>query len=140
MQKSTLRLVAPAVENRTVTPRRRPNAELRPREYLTEAEIDKLIVAAKRNRWRQRDSTMILIAFRHGLRVSELIGLEWSDIGYESATLHVRRAKGGATAVHPLQGDELRALRRLQREQEPKSTFISTSERGSPFSAAGFAR
>ncbi len=50
MQKSTLRLVAPAVENRTVTPRRRPNAELRPREYLTEAEIDKLIEAAKRNR------------------------------------------------------------------------------------------
>src|SRR5262245_11532090 len=125
MQKSPLRLVAPAAENRTVTPRRRPNAELRPREYyLTEAEIDKLIEVAKRNRWGQRDAIMILVAFRHGFRVSELVVLQWSDIGYESATLHVRRAKGGATAVHPLQGDELRALRRLQREQEPKTTFI----------------
>ena len=140
MTKSTLRLVAPATDNRTVTPLRRPNAELRPREYLTEVEVEALIEAAKRNRWGQRDSTMILVAFRHGLRVSELCGLEWSDVAFEGATLHVRRAKGGATAVHPLQGDELRALRRLQREQQPTSTFLFTSERGSPFTVAGFAK
>ena len=73
MTKSRLKLVAPATVKRTVTtPRRKPNAELRTREYLTEAEIKRLIGAAKANRWGHRDSTMILTAYRHGLRVSEL--------------------------------------------------------------------
>ncbi len=101
MAKTTLKLVSPATEKRTVTPLRRPNSELRPREHLTEREIGKLIEAAKRNRWGQRDSTMILIAFRHGLRASELCGLQWSDIEFETGTLHLRRAKGGTTATHP---------------------------------------
>ena len=77
MAKSNLRLVSPASGNRTVTPLRRPNSALRPREHLTEREVEKLIDAAKRNRWGQRDATMILIAFRHGLRASELCGLQW---------------------------------------------------------------
>src|SRR6266851_10108508 len=63
MDKSGLRLVSPTKVNRTVTPTRRPNAELRPREHLTEIEIDKLIAAAKGNRWGHRDAAMILIAF-----------------------------------------------------------------------------
>jgi integrase len=100
-----------AQENRTVTLLRRCNSELRPREHLTEREIDKLIATAKGNRWRLRDSTMILIAFRHGLRVGELCGLQWSDVEFETATLHLRRAEGGTTTTHPLLGDELRALR-----------------------------
>jgi integrase len=57
-----------------------------------------------------------------------------------STTLHVRRAKKGSSSAHPIIGDELRALRRLKREQEPKSAFVFTSERGAPFSTAGFAR
>ncbi len=138
MTKTNLKLVSPAKENRTVTPLRRPNAELRPREHLTEREIDKLIEAAKGNRWGQRDSTMILIAFRHGLRASELCGLQWSDVEFETATLHLRRAKGGTTATHPLLGDELRALRVLRREA--KSPFVFVSERNAPFSTAGFAK
>jgi site-specific recombinase XerD len=48
--------------------------------------------------------------------------------------------KRGSPSTHPILGDELRALRRLQREQEPKSPFVFTSERGSPLTAAGFAR
>src|SRR6478672_4457963 len=137
MAKSHLKLVAPDKVNRTVAPLRRPNAALRPREHLTEREIDKLIAAAKGNRWGQRDSTMILIAFRHGLRASELCGLQWSDIEFETGALHLRRAKGGTTATHPLLGDELRALRVLRREA--KSPFVFVSERGAPFSVAGFA-
>jgi integrase len=74
-------------------PLRRPNAELRPREHLTEIEVEKLIEAAKGNRWGQRDAAMILVTFRHGLRASELCGLQWSDVEFESATLHLRRAK-----------------------------------------------
>ena len=79
MAKAHLKLVSPAKDNRTVaTPRRRPNAELRPREHLTEREVEKLIEAAKGNRYGSRDSAIILIAFRHGLRAQELCELQWS--------------------------------------------------------------
>lgn len=59
---------------------------------------------------------------------------------FQAATLHVRRVKQGTPSSHPIVGDELRTLRRLWREQEPKSVFVFTSERGAPFSTAGFAR
>lgn len=138
MAKSHLKIVSPARLKRTVTPTRRPNAELRPREHLTQREVERLIETAKGNRWGQRDSTMVLIAFRHGLRASELVGLQWSDIEFESGTLHLRRAKGGATSTHPLLGDELRALRALKREAQ--SPFVFVSERGAPFSTSGLAK
>jgi type 1 fimbriae regulatory protein FimB/type 1 fimbriae regulatory protein FimE len=138
--KTPLRLVGPATVLRTVTPRRRPNAELRTREHLTETEVDKLIGAARSNRWALRDTTMILVAYRHGFRSSELVDLRWDQVDFGSAVLHVRRAKRGTPSTHPILGDESRALRRLQREQEPKSPFVFTSERGSPFTTAGFAR
>ena len=140
MAKSHLKLVTPATVKRTVTPNRLPNADLRTREYLTEAEVERLIAAAKRNRWGHRDATMVLVGYRHGLRASELVDLRWDQADFASATLHVRRAKQGTPSAHPILGDELRALRRLQREQEPKSPFVFTSERGAPFSTAGFAR
>ena len=140
MTKSNLKLVAPAIVNRTVVPTRPPNADLRTREYLTETEVERLMMAARENRWGHRDATMILVAYRHGLRVSELVDLRWDQVDFRTATLHVRRVKQGTPSTHPILGDELRALRRLQREQEPQSPFVFTSERGSPFTAAGFAR
>jgi len=140
MAKPHLKLVTPATENRTVTPRRRSNAELRTREHLTGTEVEKLMQAAKGNRWGHRDATMILVAWRHGLRVSELVDLRWDQIDFSAAMLHVRRVKRGTPSTHPIMGDELRALRRLQREQEPKSPFVFTSERAGPFTTAGFAR
>ena len=121
-------------------PRRRPNAEIRTREHLTSAEVEKLIKAAGKNRWGDRDATMILVAYRHGLRVSELTDLRWDQVDFDHARLHVRRVKQGTPATHPILGDEMRALRRLQREQEPKSPFVFTSERGAPFSTSGFAK
>jgi integrase len=135
-----LRLVTPTTDNRTVTPKRRPNAELRTREYLTDREIEQLTEAARANRNGHRDATMLLVAYRHGLRASELVDLRWDQIDFETASLAVRRAKKGSPATHPILGDELRALRRLQREQEPKSPFVFTSERRAPFTTAGFAR
>ena len=140
MAKSQLSLVTPSTENRTVIPKRRPNADLRTREYLTEVEVERLLRATKGNRWAYRDATMILVAYRHGLRASELTDLRWDQIDFTTATLHVRRVKQGSPSTHPILGDELRMLRRLQREQEPKSPFVFTSERGSPFTTAGFAR
>jgi integrase len=138
--KSRLKLVSPTIVKRTVTPTRPPNADLRSREYLTEAEVERLMAAARKNRWGHRDATMILAAYRHGLRVSELVDLRWDQVEFRTATLHVRRVKQGTAGTHPILGDELRALRRLQRKQEPKSAFVFTSERGAPFSSAGFAR
>jgi type 1 fimbriae regulatory protein FimB/type 1 fimbriae regulatory protein FimE len=83
---------------------------------------------------------MVLVAYRHGLRASEVVDLRWDQIEFKTANLHVRRVKQGTPSTHPILGDALRALRRLQREQEPKSAFVFTSERGAPFSPAGFAR
>jgi type 1 fimbriae regulatory protein FimB/type 1 fimbriae regulatory protein FimE len=139
MVKSHLKLVKPTTVNRTVTPKRPPNSELRTREYLTEAEVERLMNAAKRNRWGHRDATMILVAYRHGLRASELVDLRWDQVDFASGTLHVNRLKQGVPSTHPIRGDELRALRRLKKEQS-KSAFVFTSERDAPFTAAGFAR
>ena len=140
MTKSRLKLVTPATVKRTVTPRRARNGDLRTREYLTQDEVERLIEAARGNRYGHRDATMALVAYRHGLRVSELVDLRWDQVDFRTATLHVRRVKQGTPSTHPVVGDELRALRRLQREQEPKSPFVFTSERGAPFTTAGFAR
>jgi integrase len=123
-------LVKPNAENRTVvTPVRRPNAELRTREYLTDDEVDRLVDVAKGNRHGHRDATMILMAYRHGFRVSELVDLRWDQIDFDTANLAVRRVKKGSLSTHHILGDELRALRRLNLEQEPKSPFVFTSER-----------
>ena len=95
MAKAHLRLVTPATVKRTVTPRRLPNGKLRTREYLTEAEVERLMAAAKGNRYGHRDATMALVAYRHGLRASELVDLRWEQVDFRTASLHVRRVKQG---------------------------------------------
>jgi integrase len=137
MANGRLRLVTPANVNQTVPPLRRPNAHYRTREHLAEAEVERLIAACKDNRHAHRDATMILVAFRHGLRASELCSLRWDQVEFEGGVLHVARRKGGTASTHPISGRELRALRRLKRESVP-SPFVFVSERGSPFSPAGF--
>ena len=77
MAKPHLKLVRPGAVNRTVRPKRRPNRDLRTREYLTETEVDRLMEAAKGNRYGHRDATMILVAYRHGLRAAEVVDLRW---------------------------------------------------------------
>jgi integrase len=131
----TFKLVAPAHKKRTVG--RKANAKYRTREHLTEREVERLVEAAKENRWGHRDATMMLIAFRHGLRASELVDLRWEQVDLKGGVLHVRRVKQGTPATHPLTGRELRALRRLEREAAG-SPFVFVSERGAPFAARGF--
>jgi integrase len=80
---------------------------------------------------------MILTAYRHGLRASELCDLQWHQVELNAGRLHVRRSKRGTPSVHPMQGGEIRALRRLQRDQEA-SPYVFTSERGGPMSAKSF--
>jgi type 1 fimbriae regulatory protein FimB/type 1 fimbriae regulatory protein FimE len=99
-----------------------------------------LIKAAKAGRHGQRDATLILIMARHGLRVSEAIDLRWDQVDTHKAHLHVRRLKGGDNSVHPIQGDELRALRELKRSQTGKSAFVFTSERGGPMTRSNVSK
>jgi integrase len=135
--KSRLQLVVPTLENRAVAPIRLANSEYRKREHLTPREVEKLIEAARTNRHGHRDATMLLVAYRHGLRASELCGLEWSQVDFDGAHLHVRRVKNVKPATHPIRGDEMRALRKLRREA-PRSPFAFVNERGTPFSPDGF--
>jgi type 1 fimbriae regulatory protein FimB/type 1 fimbriae regulatory protein FimE len=135
-----LKLVDPCNENGQVMPIRPPNADLRSREYLTPAEIEKLIKAAKDGRWSLRDSTLIIVAYRHGLRAIEACQLEWSQVEFgRNASLHVTRAKQGKPSVHPIRGDELRMLTALRKEY-PDSGYVFTSERGTPFTPGAINR
>ena len=126
---------APTMMNRTVG--RLANSAYRPREYLTEAEVEKLIgVARRRGRNGARDSAAILLAYRHGLRAQELCQLRWSQIDLRHGRLHVNRAKDGIESVRPLCGPELRALRPL----EGSSPYVFTTEAGTPVTTAWFLR
>ena len=129
----------PTIKNKTV-PISEGLAEnqKRPREYLTPREVDTLMTLAKqRGRHGHRDATMILIAYRHGLRVSELCALRWEQVDLDAGFLHVYRLKRGISSVHPLRGPELRALRRLKRESR-HSPYVFVTERGGPMTAGGF--
>ena len=129
---SLVREPMPTAENGKVTPPRRvANRERRTREHLTPQEVEKLIRAASRvGRYGHRDATLIMLAYRHGLRVSELVALRWDQIDLEQGILHVARVKHGVASTHPLRGPELRALRRLRREQGI-SPYVLTTERRS---------
>jgi integrase len=118
----------------TAALRRLPNSAFRTREHLIETEVGKLIEAAKDNRYGHRDATMILVAYRHGLRASEVCDLRWEQVDFNSATLHVRRVKNGKPSTQPICGDESRALRKLQ----GKSPFVFVSERGGSFAPDSF--
>jgi type 1 fimbriae regulatory protein FimB/type 1 fimbriae regulatory protein FimE len=110
------------------------------RKYLTATEIELLCTTARHSsRWGWRDSTMILIGYRHGLRASELCDLQWHQIELKAGRLHVHRRKNGTPSVHTLQGDEIRALRRLQREQGAGGeAYVFVSERGGPMTPKAF--
>jgi type 1 fimbriae regulatory protein FimE len=133
-----LQFRSPASENGTVPPRRVKNTDRRPREYLTDREIEALMqVAKKRGRYGHRDATMLLVCYTHGLRVSELCSLRWDQVGFDLGVLHVRRRKKGIPSVQHMRGVEMRALRRLKRVA-PLLPFVFVTERGSPMSEAGF--
>ena len=133
---TVIRLRPSQSEKPTVRGSRAKNAEYRRREYLTEGEIDSLIAAAGNGRNPVRDRLLILMAFRHGLRVSELVDIRWQQIHLDTATIDIRRAKNGTPGIHGLQGDELRMLRALRREH-PHADFVFLSERKAPLSVDG---
>jgi type 1 fimbriae regulatory protein FimB len=106
----------------------------RGKDFLTEAEIDRFLDAARRGRHGVRDSLMMLMTYRHGLRVSELIDLRLKDLDLDTGRLFIRRKKGSLSTHQPIEGDELRALRAWFREREQRrdarSSYLFLSERG----------
>jgi type 1 fimbriae regulatory protein FimB/type 1 fimbriae regulatory protein FimE len=91
--------------------------------------------AGRIGRHRHRDKTLILVAYRHGLRVSELISLRWDQVDLKQGHLHIRRLKNGTPSTHPIRGPEIRALRSLRREY-PKSPYLFVTERGGSLTAS----
>ncbi len=126
----------PSIENGKVPPLRRPNKDLRSREYLTPAEVDQLMTSARSvGRHAHRDCTLILVAFRHGLRVSELVALRWDMVDLKQGLMHVSRLKNGVNSTHPLRGPELRALRKLKRDYKD-TPYVFVTERKGPLTAS----
>lgn len=100
-----------------VMPRRPKNKDVRIREFLTESEVNSIQAASNNGRYGLRNATMVMMAFRHGLRVKELIMLRWEQVDLEQGKLYVKRVKNGIDSVHPLKGSELRALSQLKLER-----------------------
>jgi type 1 fimbriae regulatory protein FimE len=127
---------APIAESGKVgPPRRKPNHKTRTREYLTPAEMETLLESAISGRYGHRDRTLLLVMYRHGLRVSEAISLRWEQFDLKAGLLAVQRLKKGVASTHPLRGPELRALRQLRRDW-PNSPYLFVSERGGPMTAS----
>jgi len=117
-------------------PPRQTNSARRSREYLTPDEVAKVLqVAVKIGRHGLRDRTLLLLAYRHGLRVSELVTLRWEQVDLKAGLLHVTRLKNGLPSTHPIRGPELRALRELKRDY-PSSPYLFVSELGGPLTPA----
>ena len=140
MKSSHLRLVEHIDKRPVASKGRKANEAYRVREHLTEDEMGKLLVALKANRHGQRDWLIGLLIYRHGLRVSEACDLRWDDINLAKRNIQVRRLKGSDDSTHYLERDELAGLKRLQREQEPKSAYVFVNERGQPFGRMGIGR
>lgn len=121
-------------------PRKPRNIDQRAREHLTEDEVERLMkAAAGLGRHGHRDRTMILLAFRHGLRVSELVALRRDQVDLEAGTMHVNRSKRGKPSTQPMDGPEIRAVRELWRDPRyPDSPYVFVTELGGPMESSGF--
>jgi len=104
------------------------------RDYLFPTEIDQLLAAAKKSpRHGIRNTLIILLAYRHGLRISEVTDLRKSDLDLHAARINCRRLKGSQQNIHPVEGDELRLIKRwLRKHPAPNSDYLFVSERGTP--------
>jgi len=116
-------------KQQNLPPTRQRNKASRTREYLTPDEVERIILAARHagGRLADRDALLIMMAYRHGFRASELIALRWDQIDLKAGTLHVARLKHGSPSTHPLRGPELRALRAWKREQGDATPYVFTS-------------
>mgnify|MGYP005822613645 CR=1 FL=1 len=108
---------------------------IKPRKHLTSSEVNRLLAATKGSRNEARDRCLLLLTFRHGLRVSEACGLTLSQVDLDSRVLHVQRLKKGLSTTHPLRSDEIKAIKAWlkERAKTPAPTeALFVSERRGP--------
>jgi integrase len=135
-QLAARRSPSPNTVNGKVPPPRQKDT--RPRKHLVPSEVAALLTAARKSgRYHLRDEAAVLLAYRHGLRASELVSLQWTQLDLKGATITIPRLKGGVSTQHPLRAVELRLLGKLRR-QYPESRYVLMTERGTPWSTANF--
>jgi type 1 fimbriae regulatory protein FimB len=122
-------------DSRNVKSEMKGTVDGRSKDYLTEAEMKRFLDAARSGRHGVRDYALLLMAYRHGMRVSELIDVRLSDVDLVTARLFVRRKKGSLSTHQPIEGDELRAIKAWLRQRSVNnnascSPFLFLSERG----------
>ena len=127
-----LRYLPPKPTKAEVFNKRLTNLDKRSREYLLPGEVQQLVAAAKLTRYGDRDSTLVLLSYRHGLRVNEAVSLRWSDIDFDGGSVHINRLKRGVSGRHPLRKPELIALHKLRKEQPIDSPYLFNSQQGTP--------
>jgi type 1 fimbriae regulatory protein FimE len=113
------------------------NRKVEKRSFLSAQEVTLLLAAAKNSRYSTRDRALILLTFRHGLRASEAVSLQWSQIDLKAARIQVNRLKGSEDSVQPLEADEIRLLQALKKNS-PDNAFVFVSERGCVMTADNF--
>lgn len=112
------------------------NAYERRKDFLNEAEVARLLHAAKSGRHGAGDRLLMLMVYRHGLRVSEATALRRDDLNLEQARVWVRRLKSGLSVEHPAAADELRAIKRYLASRDDRLPWLFLSERGQPLTRA----
>ncbi len=108
------------------------NSHEKRKNFLSHGEIKSLLSAAKKTRYPKRNYLLLLMMYRHGLRVSEAIGLKKADINLKESRIWVQRLKGGLSVEHPIAGDELRAIKRYLRERDDNLPWLFINERKMP--------
>ena len=117
------------------SPKKPKNTEQRTREFLAVKEIQLIRKQARKNTMHgHRNDTLMLMMFKHALRVSEAIDLQWEHVDFNLGKLYVNRLKNGTASTHPLQGETIRALRLLQRKYRDTPFLFSTQQK-TPLSA-----
>lgn len=101
--------------------------------WVTESEVEALRKASRKTRNPVRNELIILMIYRHGLRVSELCKIKLEQVNLDQGTVYIKRSKNGIDGMHPIAGDELRLIRRYLRERDSDLPWLFVSERGGPF-------
>ncbi len=116
------------------------DAHEKKRNFVTEDELGRLIEATKQSRYRWRNTALLLVMFRHGLRVSELVSLRLKDLDLKNGRVWIERQKGSLSTEQPLEADELRSLKRYLKEKyRPALPWVFLTERGEQFTRQGVA-